>query len=145
MDQKFLELEVFEQQGIKEYVAARPDSLKDKQGPLGIMVVHTHWDREWYLPFEGFRARLVAMMDGLLDILERDPEFRCFMLDGQAIMLEDYLEVRPEAEARVRHMVATRRLQVGPWYTSVDSFLPDPESIVRNLQLGRWAARRYGG
>src|SRR5690348_18285047 len=122
MDQKFLELEVFEQQGIKEYVAARPDSLKDKQGPLGIMVVHTHWDREWYLPFEGFRARLVAMMDRLIEILEHDPAFHCFVLDGQAIAVEDYLEVRPEAEPRVRRLIAAGRIKVGPWYTAVDCF-----------------------
>lgn len=110
----------------------------------GIVVGHTHWDREWYLPFEGFRARLVAMMDGLLDILEGDPAFKCFVLDGQTIMVDDYLEVRPEAAERVRCMVSADRLVIGPWYTAVDTFLPDPESLVRNLQLGRWEARRYG-
>lgn len=112
---------------------------------LGIVVGHTHWDREWYLPFEGFRARLVAMMDNLLDYLEADPAFRCFVLDGQAIMVEDYLEVRPEAEPRIRALAQQDRLKIGPWYTAVDTFLPDPESLVRNLQLGRWSARRWGG
>lgn len=112
---------------------------------LGIVVGHTHWDREWYLPFEGFRARLVAMMDNLLEYLEADPAFRCFVLDGQAIMVEDYLEVRPEAEPRVRALAQQDRLKIGPWYTAVDTFLPDPESLVRNLQVGRWSARRWGG
>jgi 2-O-(6-phospho-alpha-D-mannosyl)-D-glycerate hydrolase len=112
---------------------------------LGIVVGHTHWDREWYLPFEGFRARLVAMMDNLLDYLEADPAFRCFVLDGQAIMVEDYLEVRPEAEPRIRQLAQSDRLKIGPWYTAVDTFLPDPESLVRNLILGRWSARRWGG
>ena len=28
-----------------------------------IVVSHTHWDREWYQPFEAFRVRLVRMMD----------------------------------------------------------------------------------
>ncbi|HEX2185822.1 MAG TPA: hypothetical protein VHN78_09995, partial [Chloroflexota bacterium] len=112
---------------------------------LGIVVGHTHWDREWYLPFEAFRARLVAMMDDLVDLLERDPSYRCFVLDGQAIMIEDYLEVKPEAEQRTRRLVQDGRLKVGPWYTAVDTFLPDPESLVRNLQLGHWAARRWGG
>jgi 2-O-(6-phospho-alpha-D-mannosyl)-D-glycerate hydrolase len=113
--------------------------------PVGIVVGHTHWDREWYLPFEGFRARLVAMMDNLIEYLEADPAFRCFVLDGQAIMVEDYLEVRPEAEARIRKLAQQQRLKIGPWYTAVDTFLPDPESLVRNLQLGRWSARRWGG
>lgn len=112
--------------------------------PQGIVIGHTHWDREWYLPFEGFRMRLVAMMDGLLDILERDEDFRCFVLDGQTIMVDDYLEVRPEAAERTRRMVAQGRLKIGPWYTAVDTFLPDPESLVRNLHIGFWSARRYG-
>src|SRR5215211_5604223 len=119
-------------------------SQTDAKQQHGIVVGHTHWDREWYLPFEGFRARLVAMMDGLLDILERDPDFRCFVLDGQSIMVEDYLTVRPEAEERVRRLIQADRLKVGPWYTAVDTFLPDPESLVRNLQLGRWQAQDFG-
>lgn len=111
----------------------------------GIVLGHTHWDREWYLPFEGFRARLVAMLDGLIDMLEQDPAFHSFMLDGQAIMLEDYLQVRPEMEQRVRQLVSVGRLKVGPWYTATDTLLPDPEALVRNLQLGRWATQRLGG
>ncbi|HEY0070303.1 MAG TPA: hypothetical protein VGE04_10080 [Chloroflexia bacterium] len=112
--------------------------------PQGIVIGHTHWDREWYLPFEGFRMRLVAMMDGLLDILERDENFRCFVLDGQTIMVDDYLEVRPEAAERVQRMVGQGRIKIGPWYTAVDTFLPDPESLVRNLHIGFWSARRHG-
>ena len=112
--------------------------------PRGIVIGHTHWDREWYLPFEGFRARLVAMMDGLVAILERDPAFHCFVLDGQSIMVEDYLTVRPEAAGRVRRLIQDARLKIGPWYTAVDTFLPDPESLVRNLQLGRWQAQEFG-
>ncbi|HUS17752.1 MAG TPA: hypothetical protein VM536_22380, partial [Chloroflexia bacterium] len=127
-----------------------PDAALQAQGGLqprggGIVVGHTHWDREWYLPFEGFRARLVAMMDGLVTMLEADPKFRCFVLDGQTIMVEDYLQVRPEADARVRALVASGRLLIGPWFTAVDTFLPDPESLVRNLAIGRWQARFHGG
>ncbi|HEX2916472.1 MAG TPA: hypothetical protein VH186_37275 [Chloroflexia bacterium] len=144
-DHKFLDLQVFDR-GIGEYLETSLERRKSgKIAAMGLIIGHTHWDREWYLPFEGFRARLVAMLDGLLDMLERDAEFSCFVLDGQTIMLEDYLEVRPEAEKRVRQMVSTGRLVVGPWYTATDTLLPDPESIVRNLQLGRWVAQRFGG
>jgi len=30
------------------------------------IVPHTHWDREWYSPFQTFRLRLVDLLDGLL-------------------------------------------------------------------------------
>ena len=67
-----------------------------------ILVPHTHWDREWYQTFQQFRIRLVRAVDKLLDILDRDPDFSHFMLDGQTIVLDDYLEVRPEEEARLK-------------------------------------------
>ena len=65
--------------------------------PHLVVVPHTHWDREWYRTHEQFRARLVGLLDGLLELLERDPGFRCFSLDGQTIVLDDYLAVRPHA------------------------------------------------
>jgi alpha-mannosidase len=69
------------------------------------IVSHTHWDREWYLPFQVFRLRLVELVDTVLEILGRDPDFRAFTLDGQAILLEDYLQVRPEREEELRSFV----------------------------------------
>jgi hypothetical protein len=84
------------------------------------------------------------MLDALVEILERDPAFRSFMLDGQAIMLEDYLQVRPEMTERVKRLARAGRLKVGPWYTATDTLLPDPESLVRNLQLGHWLSRQLG-
>ncbi|MEL7644060.1 MAG: hypothetical protein AAGU25_08115, partial [bacterium] len=60
------------------------------------LVPHTHWDREWYRTFEAFRFKLVQLVDSLLDILASDPDYRNFMLDGQTIVLEDYLQIRPE-------------------------------------------------
>ena len=30
------------------------------------IVPHTHWDREWYEPFQTFRLKLVDLLDGLL-------------------------------------------------------------------------------
>ncbi|HJQ75091.1 MAG TPA: hypothetical protein VJ814_09405 [Gaiellaceae bacterium] len=109
-----------------------------------LAVPHTHWDREWYLPFEVFRLRLGAVVDGVLDTLEQDASFTSFTLDGQAIVLEDYLEVRPENEARLRALLAAGRLEVGPSYVLPDEILVGAESLVRNLLLGRRVCRRFG-
>jgi alpha-mannosidase len=109
-----------------------------------LVVAHTHWDREWYLPFEQFRLRLGAVVDGVLDTLERDPSFRSFTLDGQAIVLEDYVEVRPDNDARLRALLAAGRLEAGPWYVLPDEILVGGESLVRNLLLGRRVCRRFG-
>jgi alpha-mannosidase len=109
-----------------------------------LVVPHTHWDREWYLPFEQFRLRLGAVVDGVLDTLEGDPSFTSFTLDGQAIVLEDYVEVRPENEGRLRALLAAGRLEVGPSYVLPDEILVGGEPLVRNLLLGRRVCRRFG-
>jgi alpha-mannosidase len=109
-----------------------------------LVVPHTHWDREWYLPFEFFRLRLGSVVDGVLDTLERDPSFTSFTLDGQAIVLEDYVEVRPENAGRLQALLAAGRLEAGPSYVLPDEILVGGESLVRNLLLGRRACRRFG-
>jgi mannosylglycerate hydrolase len=108
------------------------------------VVPHTHWDREWYLPLEHFRLELAAVVDDVLATLERDPAFRSFTLDGQAVVLEDYLELRPEQEGRLRALLADGRLSVGPSYVLPDELLVGGESLVRNLLLGRAVCERLG-
>ncbi|HEV8304097.1 MAG TPA: glycoside hydrolase family 38 C-terminal domain-containing protein [Gemmatimonadales bacterium] len=109
------------------------------------LIAHTHWDREWYLPRGAFQARLVPMLDDLIDRLHADAGFRSFLLDGQTVLVEDYLRARPERESDVRALVKTGRLQVGPWYVLADELIPSGESLVRNLLLGAADAERLGG
>jgi mannosylglycerate hydrolase len=110
----------------------------------GIVVSHTHWDRAWYLPFQSFRYRLVRMVDELINVLEADPNFRAFTLDGQTILLEDYLEIRPDQETRLRNLIQSGRILIGPWYTMPDLFLVSGEAVIRNLQEGRKWCERFG-
>jgi alpha-mannosidase len=107
------------------------------------VVSHTHWDREWYLPFQRFRVRLVDLMDHLIDLLERDPTFRHFNLDGQTAMIEDYLEIRPEKRAALQRLARAGRVSVGPWYVLNDEFLASGESTVRSLLIGHRIAREF--
>ena len=76
----------------------------------------THWDREWRFPFAKTRMLLVEMMDGLLKTLDEDPDYKCFHLDGQTILLEDYCQVRPENAERIGAHVRAGRIRIGPWY-----------------------------
>jgi len=108
------------------------------------LVPHTHWDREWYEPFQRFRLRLVDLLDEVLDRAEADPRFR-FTLDGQMAAADDYLEVRGEHRDRVAALVAEGRLAVGPWQILLDEFLVSGENIIRNLELGWARANDLGG
>jgi len=109
------------------------------------IVPHTHWDREWYEPFQTFRLRLVHLIDGLLDLLESDPSYSRFLLDGQMAVIDDYLEIRPEAEGRIRALAAAGRLTMGPWYILMDEFLVSGETIIRDLQSGMLRGAAFGG
>ncbi len=106
-------------------------------------VVHTHWDREWYQPFQRMRSRLLAMTDKMLAMLE-DGALPCFHFDGQTIVLEDYLELRPEMARPIAKLVKAGKLQIGPWYLLADSFIPSGEALIRNLEIGAKLARRFG-
>ena len=112
--------------------------------PTYHIVSHSHWDREWYRSFEQFRAMLVNMIDDLLDLLRRDPEFRFFTLDGQTVALEDYLAVRPGKREEIRRLVGEGRIVTGPWYVLPDEFLASGESTVRNLMAGTRMAASFG-
>ncbi|MEW6046780.1 MAG: glycoside hydrolase family 38 C-terminal domain-containing protein [Bacillota bacterium] len=110
-----------------------------------VMVSMSHWDRAWYVPFQEFRWALVELLDQVLHLLDHRPGFQAFMLDGQTIPIEDYLEFRPERREDVRRQVAAGRLLVGPWYVLPDEYLASPEALVRNLLIGTRLARQLGG
>jgi alpha-mannosidase len=109
------------------------------------VVPHTHWDREWYSPFQTFRLRLVELLDGLLPKMVADPSYAHFLLDGQMAVVDDYLAIRPDAEETLRKLNANGRLAMGPWYILMDEFLVSGETMVRDLQLGLEKAARFGG
>ena len=118
-----------------------------KDAPLkGHIVPHTHWDRAWYLPFQKYRYRLVELVDDLLDLMENNPKaYPSFELDGQTVVLEDYLEVKPENAERIQKLVEKGRLNIGPWYVLPDEFIVGGEALVRNLMMGHQTAKRWGG
>ena len=107
------------------------------------LVSHTHWDREWYRTYQTFRARLVDAIDRVLELVAADNGFR-FLLDGQTIALEDYLEIRPERRSALEAACRAGRIAIGPWYVQPDSLLPSGEAQVRNLREGRRVGTAIG-
>lgn len=108
------------------------------------IISHSHWDREWYLPYEKHHMLQVEFMDTLIDTLEKDSEYKSFHLDGQTIMIEDYLEVRPEKKESIKKLVEAGRIHIGPWYILQDEWLTSSEANVRNLQIGHRDSKEYG-
>lgn len=108
------------------------------------LIPHVHWDREWYLSRSTFLARLVPMMDALLELLESAPSLR-FHLDGQMILVEDYLAVVPGARGTIEALARRGQLGLGPWYVLADELIPSGVSLRKNLEIGIAMARDLGG
>ncbi|MCG7853374.1 MAG: hypothetical protein MIO92_12705, partial [Methanosarcinaceae archaeon] len=108
------------------------------------IISHTHWDREWYRPFSYFRVKLSYFFEHLFQTLEND-NFKHFMLDGQMVMIEDYLQLHPQNKKKIIDLVRKGKLIIGPWYSQPDEFVPDGESLIRNLLIGKSLATEYGG
>ena len=108
-----------------------------------IAYVHTHWDREWYREFEEFRLRLIEVFDEVLKKLETE-ELPYFYFDGQTAALEDYLEIHPEKLAKIKELIKQKKLRIGPFYCSSDSFLVSGELLCRNLELGLLKSKELG-
>lgn len=118
--------------------------MMDTQKTTVHFVPHTHWDREWYLTFEAFRFHLLRLIDNVITLLESDTAYLSFMLDGQTILLEDYLTIRPENRERLRKLIQAKRLWIGPWYVLADEFLVSGEALIRNLLRGSKLAEEFG-
>ncbi len=108
------------------------------------IISHSHWDREWYLPYEQHHMRLVRLMDDLLEIFKTNPDFNSFHLDGQTIILDDYLQVRPEKREEVQAAIDNGKLKIGPFYILQDDFLISSESNARNTMIGLEESRKWG-
>ena len=86
-------------------------------------VLSTHWDREWYRTFQDYRYRFVKLLDQIIEGWENDELKGPFQTDGQVIILEDYLEVRPEKRTQVMQYLESGKFIAGPWYVLPDEFL----------------------
>ncbi len=105
--------------------------------------ISTHWDREWYKPFQGFRYELVNNVEKIMQALEEN-KINVFTFDGQTIVLDDYLEIKPEQKDRLIALIREQKLKIGPWYVMPDELLVSGESIIRNFLLGKKLSNHYG-
>lgn len=119
--------------------------MSDRPAPHKVhLVCNNHVDREWTYDAQLTRMLTVSFFDDLLAAFAKIPGFQ-FVLDSQAVPLEDFLELHPEKRNRLRKLVAAKRLWAGPWYTAPDCFYLSGESVVRNLLVGHEVAAGFGG
>lgn len=124
-------------------------SKPDPGKPLSVhLVTHNHWDREWIFTARYTNRWLTTFFRNLFAQLERGPEYR-FVLDGQTLIIEDYLsQLSPREAAQARERIADfaqrGQLMLGPAYLQPDWSLVSGEALVRNLLIGREMALEFG-
>jgi alpha-mannosidase len=107
--------------------------LKENNRINGHFIPNTHLDREWTMDFQHTRRMTVDFINDLLVMMDKIPGYT-FLLDAQAVPLEDYLEVMPENRGKIRQLIQAGRINAGPWYSALDMNCLSGESIV---QIGR--------
>lgn len=108
------------------------------------MLHHTHWDREWYQPFEAMQIRLRDALRHVVDLVERGV-IDCFYLDGQTSVLDDYRRIVTDEEyQRLCALIRAGKIEVGPWFVLADEFLCPAEAVIQNLRIGRSMAGELG-
>lgn len=108
-------------------------------------ISNTHWDREWRFSARRTQYMLGYMLDMLMDILDKYPEYRHFHLDSQTMPVQDYLQAYPEKRELFKKYVSEGRIGVGPWFCLPDEFTVGGESLIRNLLLGHRIGAEMGG
>lgn len=108
------------------------------------VISNTHWDREWRFTFQRNRQMLVDMIDEVIAILLRNPEYRAFHLDSQTAVATDYLEARPHMRKTFIKLVQKNRLFIGPWFILPEQFQVGGENLIRNLLHGHKVSAELG-
>ncbi|MGL4662371.1 MAG: hypothetical protein ACRCV7_01640 [Culicoidibacterales bacterium] len=107
------------------------------------LILHTHWDREWYFTKDETQVLLINHMQEVIEYLEKNSDV-IYILDGQSVMLDDFLAFAPQWEERLKSVIQNQQLRVGPWYTQTDLLIVHGESIIRNLYYGLQRAEEFG-
>ncbi len=106
---------------------------------------HTHWDREWFERADTTKPLLIGLFQNLFRSVEQDPEYY-FILDGQTVILQDYLSQLswPEKKKAVRRLKAcAANLSWGPFYGQIDWRIAE-ESAIAALEEGMRQAKVFG-
>mgnify|MGYP003419294439 FL=1 len=96
-------------------------------------ISNTHWDREWRFSARRTQYMLGYMLDMLLDILDKNPDYKHFHLDSQTMPVQDYLEVYPEKKEKLIKYIQEGKIAVGPWFCLPDECTVGSEALIRNL------------
>jgi|GEM_PF-918548 len=99
------------------------------------VINHTHWDREWFVPYN-FTGKWIPRLILNLDKMVSENSKYEFLFDAQTLVIDDLEETDPESFAVAQRLIRNKNLKIGPYYAQCDLRMSGAESIIRNLRIG---------
>lgn len=115
--------------------------MKRNKKPV-IAYLFSHWDAEWYKTVSSFNVRLNEIFDNVLLELKKE-NAPSFYFDGQIYALLNYLKFNPNKKNLIKKLIKEKKLFIGPFFVSADSFLVSGASILKNLELGLKISKEF--
>ncbi|HEY2003876.1 MAG TPA: hypothetical protein VGH44_02065 [Candidatus Saccharimonadia bacterium] len=119
--------------------------MPNNEPPITLHVInHTHWDREWFVPYTITRRWIPNLIHNLEKVVQKNPDYS-FLFDAQTMVIEDLEASSKESYAVARRLIENHNLEIGPYYAQLEMRNPGAESLVRNLRIGIDKALELGG
>lgn len=101
-----------------------------------LFVESSHWDTNWLSTSEEYFAdRVEPIFDAVLAALRAEPK-RVYCIES-VFFLKRYWEHRPDSRELLRELFAQKRLRLlASSFTTPDTLLPHPETVLRDFELG---------
>ena len=108
------------------------------------VIHHTHWDREWFLTYVYTSRWIPKLIKKLEEITSTNKDYT-YLLDGQTLVIDDLLAINKNYLPKVKKLIKSGNLIIGPYFCQPDWRLVAGESLLRNLELGVNDMQKLGG
>lgn len=113
-------------------------------GPKIHLICNAHLDPVWKWEWEEGLTEALATFETAADLLDEDPDL--IFNHNESLLYEWTKEYRPDLFERIgKHVAAGRWHIAGGWYLQPDCNMPDGESFVRQILVGREFFRKNFG
>ncbi len=109
-----------------------------------LLICNAHLDPVWKWDWEEGLTEALSTFETAADLLDENPDL--IFNHNESVLYQWVLEYRADLFERIRKHVAAGRWHIaGGWYLQPDCNMPDGESFVRQILVGREFFRRHFG
>lgn len=118
--------------------------MENKDKIKAVVINHGHLDVEWYKTIDAYRFWVLKIIDCLYEEALKKDNYKSYTFDGSVFLLDDLVAYYPEYKGKIKKLIKSGKLTIGPFYTQFDEWIPSGESIVKNCLWGDRKSKEYG-